>query len=86
MTETFALVLCLMMGDRFEEVRMPGLSRPECHQRLMSIQADQHNRGLAKGQCIGKYSRPMDAPRIYECATDACGRPLPGLLPGHRRV
>ena len=70
--ETFTLILWLMMGDRFEEVRVVDMTRWNCHHQLMVIRADQH-RGPVKAQCLGRYP-----PTI--CAHGICGRELPSEI------
>jgi hypothetical protein len=47
--EPFTLVIWLMVGQRFEEVRMTGLSRAECRERLWTTEGDR----TARGECIG---------------------------------
>jgi len=38
--ETFALIIWIWMGARFEETRIENLTREECVERQMEIQAD----------------------------------------------
>ena len=83
--ETFTLVVWLMMGWRFEEVQIPGLSSTECLEQVIKIVATQRR----IGQCIG-VGRPVkpEQDRLRDCATHhyfrgSCVWPPP---PGHKRV
>ena len=56
---TFTLIIWLWMGVRFEETRMLGLTRVECHARLRAIQADGRP---ASAACLAAYSLPALLP------------------------
>jgi hypothetical protein len=68
MVETFTLVVWIMMGQRFEETRVVDLTRAECVERAMVIEAD---RGKAKVQCMGPngYVFPREIRSLPPCAT-----------------
>jgi hypothetical protein len=88
--EPFTLVVWLMIGQRFEELRIEGLTRAECTKRAGDIFAD---RGKSIGKCvsangIGRPVMPAAEPDVRDCASHhffrgSCVWPLP---PGRRRV
>lgn len=81
--EPFTLVVWLMMGPRFEETRIEGLTRAECAEQVDAILGD---RGKGRAQCISAnglvYPRPVAPAPV--CAHSACGPDQ--LPPGRSRV
>src|SRR5215470_3667042 len=71
--ETFTLTVWLMMGSRFEEIRIENMSRGECVERLMTI-----DRARAKVQCAGASGSIMPDDRPLP----AGDWPLPDRSPG----
>lgn len=59
--EIFTLVVWIMMGQRFEQTEIQGLSRHDCFERLLAIGGD---RQLVKTQCLG--ANGYTAPRIVQ--------------------
>jgi len=60
--ETFTLIVWLWMGQRFEEARVPNLSRQECEIQLFTIDADR--REQIAGQCVGASGRVVPDDRL----------------------
>lgn len=48
--EPFTLIAWLMMGQRYEEVRMERLTREECYDRVIDILA---NHLRTRARCVG---------------------------------
>src|SRR5262245_13984733 len=93
--ETFALVIWLYVGLRYEEARIEGLDRDTCAERLDVIERSRHlafqqkvdGRKEPTGACIDPKGNAAPAcpyhnrpPQI--CARHPCGSPV---LPGGPR-
>ena len=69
--EVFTLVIWLMVGQRYKEVRMTGLSRAECRERLWSSER------TARGECLGADDAMIKKPR--KLTAHICGIAPPCL-------
>jgi len=80
--EAYTLVVWLMIGQRYDELRIDDLSWRECAAHVVQIFAD---RGTSMGKCISSKShvRPImpdttPEPRCAHGRPGACRGPLPG--------
>jgi hypothetical protein len=76
---TFTLIAWLMMGQRFEEVRLPYLSQRQC-----GVYRDEmlRERSPLRAECMPGSPRAI-MPRSEpppRCAHHPCGSPVPILL------
>ena len=82
--EPFTLVVWLWMGQRYEELRIEDMTRPESAERVMAIHAD---RGKSMGKCINCHGRvfppPIEPLPLCAHGGGTCAWPL---LPGRKRV
>jgi hypothetical protein len=81
--ETFTLVVWLMIGQRYDELRIEDLTRHECAEHVVRIFAD---RGTSLGRCVSPYRTfPPTEPARETDYCHICPPPNP-LPPGHRRI